>query len=101
MNLDTDLAIVTLIDDDLDITAETDPEVRQRWYTIGLYLNYTPVYDPAETWVGQIGRNKYLNSIYTALSESGQVALGTQWYNDNLYFYSATTKQMIEDILGL
>jgi hypothetical protein len=47
MNLATDKAIVTLIDNDLDVTAETDPEVRQRWFTIGLYLQYNPVYTPA------------------------------------------------------
>jgi len=100
-NKDTDLAIVTLIDSDLDITSQTDPEVRQRWYAIGLYLNYAPVYTPAQTWVSEMGRNKYLNSIYEALTESGQVALGIQWYNENINFYSPTSKTMIQQILGI
>jgi hypothetical protein len=100
-NKDTDLAIVTLIDSDLNITSQTDPEVRQRWYAIGLYLNYAPVYTPAETWVSEMGRNKYLNSIYEALTESGQVALGIQWYNENINFYSPTSKTMIQQILGI
>jgi hypothetical protein len=92
---------VTKIDDDLDVTSDTNPEVRQRWYSIGLYLYYDQVYTPAETWVGQIGRNKYLNSIYEALSESGQNALGITWYRANQYFYSPVTQQLIEGILGL
>ena len=100
-NINTDEAIITRIDADLDITSATDPEVRQRWYAIGLYLNYAPVYTPAETWVGQMGRNKYINSIYEALSESGQVALGTTWYNNNKWFYCPITQQLIEKILGL
>jgi hypothetical protein len=48
-----------------------------------------------------MGRNKYLNSIYEALNESGQAALGTTWYNNNINFYAPTTKVMIEQILGL
>ena len=100
-NSDTNTAILTQIDNDLNITGSTDPEVRQRWYSIGLYLYFAPVYTPAETWVGQIGRNKYLNSIYEALSESGQNALGITWYRANQYFYSPVTQQLIEGILGL
>lgn len=46
-NSDTNTAILTRIDNDLNITGATDPEVRQRWYSIGLYLNYAPVYTPA------------------------------------------------------
>ena len=48
-----------------------------------------------------MGRNKYLNSIYEALTESGQVALGRTWYYANINFYSPTSKVMIEQILGI
>lgn len=100
-NFDINTAILTRIDNDLNITGETDPEVRQRWYSLGLYLSYAPVYTPAQTWVGQIGRNKYLNSIFLALSESGQRSLGITWYTTNQYFYSPTTQELIEGILGI
>lgn len=72
-----------------------------RWYTMGLYYSYTAVYTPAETWVGQMGRNKYIHSIYTALQESGQTALGITWYNNNINFYSPTTLVMLQGILGI
>ena len=98
---DINTAILTRIDNDLNITSETDPEVRQRWYSIGLYLNYAPVYTPAQTWVGQMGRNKYINSIFLALSESGQRNLGISWYNTNSWFYSPTTQALITGILGI
>ena len=100
-NLDTNTAILTQIDNDLNVTGSADPEVRQRWYSIGLYLNYNPVYTPAETWVGEMGRNKYLNSIYTALAESGQRNLGITWYTNNEDFYSPTSQELIKEILGL
>ena len=48
-----------------------------------------------------MGRNKYINSIYRALAESGQGTLGTTWYNTNEYFYSSTTQELIKEILGI
>jgi len=100
-NINTNVEIMARIDSDLNVTAATDPEVRQRWYSLGLYLSYNPVYTPAQTWVSTMGRNKYLNSIYTALSESGQRNLGIQWYNDNIDFYSPTSKMLVSGILGI
>lgn len=97
----TDLPIITLIDSDLDITGETNPEIRERWYTLGLYYQYNPVYAPCQTWVSEMGRNKYLHSVYTSLEDSGQTALGIQWYNDNINFYAPSTKLMLQEILGI
>jgi len=37
-NVNTTIEVITLIDDDLDITSSVDPEVMMRWYTIGLFL---------------------------------------------------------------
>ena len=37
-NVNTDIDVITLIDEDLSITDSIDPEVMMRWYTIGLYL---------------------------------------------------------------
>ena len=84
------------IDDDLDITSSDDPEIRQRWYSLGIYLQYDPVMEPAHTWVSEMGRNKYINSIYSALMYSGQGEIGTNWYTENENYYSYTTKQLIE-----
>lgn len=97
----TDLAIITLIDTNLDISSETNPEIRERWYTIGLYLQYATVEPLAQTWVGEQGRNKYLHSIYTSLQEAGRTQLGIDWYNANVNFYAPTTKLMIQEILGI
>ena len=46
-NIDTDIDVITKIDDDLDITSSVEPEVMMRWYTIGLYLSYDAVTVPA------------------------------------------------------
>ena len=59
------------LDQDLNLTEEVDPEVKQRWLPTGLVLGYLDAYDPAHTWVSTMGRCKYLTSIYVALQSSG------------------------------
>jgi len=66
------LPILENIDAKLDCTGDRDPEVKQRWYHIGLQLTYSPVYDPAHEWISSMGRSKYLNPVYQALQDSGQ-----------------------------
>lgn len=58
------IAILDKIDADLGVTADVDPEVRQRWYALGLSKDYEPVYSPAHDWISSMGRSKYLNPIY-------------------------------------
>ncbi len=47
----TTLAVVTEIDRNLNVTGDTDPEVKMRWYAICLYLSYQPAYIPANTFI--------------------------------------------------
>jgi len=96
-----DLAIVTKIDEDLDITADEDPEVRERWYYVTLSLEYTPVYTPAEAWVGSLGSLKYLTPVYQALEGSGQHDTGVAWLDENRDFYCPITVHGIEKTLNL
>lgn len=56
--------IMKKIDDDLNITSTSDPEVKQRWYPLGLKLNYTIIEPIAKEFVQNIGRWKYVKPIY-------------------------------------
>jgi len=47
----TTLAVVKEIDRNLNITEDTDPEVKMRWYAICVYLFYQPAYIPAKTFI--------------------------------------------------
>lgn len=58
------IKILEKIDADYDVTNDVDPEVRQKWYPLGLYLDYQTVYDPAHNWISSMGRSKYLNPVY-------------------------------------
>ena len=95
------IAILQKIDEDLDCTNEVDPEVKQKWFPIGLTLLYDPVYTPAETWISSMGRSKYLNPVYQALEDSGQHDLGVAWYEENADFYHPVAATSVRDILGI
>ena len=61
------MLIIERIDADLRITADPNPEVKQRWYPLGIALGYQFVFEPAHTFVSVQGRMKYLNPIYQTL----------------------------------
>ena len=101
-NMDqVNIAILERIDADLNVTADLDPEVRERWYPTGLLLNYAPVYEPAHTWISSMGRNKYLMPVYAALEDSNQHDTGVQWFCENIDFYHPVSISAIENILGV
>jgi leukotriene-A4 hydrolase len=88
------VAIMQQIDNDLSITISKDPEVKWRWFSTGLYLGYSAVETPASTWVGQMGRNKYIFPIYAALLDnSATYGLTTfnAWWAENGYLYTSST----------
>lgn len=93
-------AILERIDADLGCTADLDPEVRQRWYPTGLGLDYTPVYEPAHTWISSMGRSKYLMPVYQSLQDSGQHDTGCTWFEENKNFYHPVSATSISQILG-
>lgn len=96
-----DTCILALIDTDLSCTDDPDPEVKQRWYPIGLQLSYDPSYDAAHTFVSVQGRSKYLNPQYQALMDSNQSDLADQWFNENKDFYHPLAVSTLEKILGI
>lgn len=67
------------IDKDYGLTYTQDPEIKQRWFPLGIYQNYTPVFDYANQFVCQQGRLKYLNPIYIALKDTN-LTMGQEWF---------------------
>lgn len=63
--------ILTQIDATIGITDTQDPEVKQRWFPLGLKKYYEPVTQPSHDFISSMGRMKYLTPIYTALMDSG------------------------------
>jgi hypothetical protein len=96
-------AVQTRIDNDLDITGDTDPEVLQRWFTIALYNSYSPAYTPIQNWVSSQGRTKYMQPIFDACSEMGGsiYTMCVGWYNQNKYWWVPITKVLVQTLLFL
>jgi len=57
-------SILRRIDHDLNVTATMNPEVKQRWYPLGLSAHYRPAYNASHDFVYSQGRTKYLTPIY-------------------------------------
>lgn len=97
----TNLAIVKKVDEDLKITMTVDPECKQRWFPLGIMVNYANVTEPAKEFVSSMGRMKYLTPIYQALIDTNQTAEGVKWYNENVDFYHPYAVEMLAKLLGI
>ena len=98
---ETNLEIIKKIDADLNITSTVDPECIQRWYPLGIMLNYTEVVEPAHVFISSFGRMKYLTPIYQALLKTNQRALAIKWYEENINFYHPYAVLQLAKLLGL
>jgi hypothetical protein len=101
-NPDTTTTVMTTIDAAYNCTGTNDPEIKERWFSLGIYLNYSPVFTPAQTWVTTMGRNKYLNAVYQACAESGVSQRNTciGWYNTAKCWYTPISRQLVAELLG-
>jgi len=98
---DVTLAIIALIDTDFGVTADPNPEVKQRWLPLGLAKLYDPSYDAAHEFVSSQGRLKYLTPIYQALESTNQHDLAVQWFDENEDFYHPIALSSLEATLHL
>ena len=95
------LPILSLVDSDFSVTADPNPEVKQRWLPLGLSLQYNPAYDAAHEFVSSQGRLKYLTPVYQSLQQTGQHDLGVQWFDENRDFYHPIAVSSLEATLEL
>lgn len=97
MNID----ILYRIDEDLDISNTIEPEVKQRWYPLGIQNDYIPVFKPAEAFVTEVGRMKYLNPIYEAMCQNGYRDMAYQWYKKNEAFYHPIARATLKKYMQI
>lgn len=96
-----DEKIITKIDTDLNITMAEDPEVRQRWFPLGIKKNYTAVMEPAKTFVQSMGRWKYVKPIYKALLDSGNKDMAIEWFQEKQDFYHPYVVEQLKRLIGI
>jgi len=88
--------LMAKLDSDLQITADANPEVKERWYPLGIRKGYMPVFEPAHEFVSVQGRMKYLNPIYGALWDYGYQTTALMWFEENEDFYHPIAVQTLK-----
>ena len=97
---DVTIPILEKIDVDYTLTGTVDPEVKQRWFPLGIRLGYEPVLDPAHTFISSMGRLKYLTPVYQALLDANRCDLATQWFDENKDFYHPMAVAKIQKLIA-
>lgn len=100
MNDSINLVIMNKIDEDLNITNTVDPEVKKRWFPLGIMQHYDNVTEPAHEFISSMGRMKYLTPIYQALMDSGEQSTAQAWYAENVGFYHPYAVQQVAKIVN-
>ena len=59
--------LVTSLDEQFRLTEAPNPEVLVAWLTMAIRGGYPPAVRRAETFLGEVGRMKYLKPLYGAL----------------------------------
>lgn len=95
------LPILSLVDSDFGVTADLNPEVKQRWLPLGLSKMYDPAYDASHEFVSSQGRLKYLTPVYQSLQQTGQHDLAVEWFDENKDFYHPIAVSSLEATLDL
>jgi len=93
--------VLEKIDHDLNLTMTKDPEVKQRWFPLGIKHGYNDTMDPAHDFISSQGRLKYLNPIYRALIDSNQKDTAIKWFRENEDFYHPLAVSSLSKLLGL
>jgi leukotriene-A4 hydrolase len=62
-----DVADCAWFDEQFDLTASTNPEILNQWLVIAAGSGYEPAFERIRSFLGSIGRMKFLKPIYAAL----------------------------------
>jgi len=95
------LEIMEKIDEDYKVTNTSDPEVKYKWFPLGIKLGYPDVTAPAKKFAQGMGRWKYVKPIYQALLDSDQEELALQWYNEVADFYHPYVVDQLTKLLNI
>lgn len=93
--------IIKRIDDDLNITNSSNPEVCSRWFKLGIRLSYRPAMKKAQQFVSSQGRLKYIIPIYQTLLDNKQRSVAINWFESNKKFYHPIAISKLESMLKL
>mmetsp|Transcript_34613 Transcript_34613/g.52950 ORF Transcript_34613/g.52950 Transcript_34613/m.52950 type:complete len:127 (-) Transcript_34613:68-448(-) len=95
-----DTELVSLIDSKLNISSTVDPEVKTRWYRLGIMKDYKPAFPLAHKFLSDQGKMKFIQPLYRALLLSGNWRLADKWLKENKDFYHPTAYEMVDALIA-
>ncbi|TPX33921.1 leukotriene-A4 hydrolase [Synchytrium microbalum] len=96
-------AILATLDAAFQMMNYQSAEIKFRWCWLCLQASYKPIYTVTATFLGQVGRMKYVRPLYRALSkaEDGGKELAIKTFEANRTFYHPICRDMVAKDLGL
>lgn len=83
-----------------DFTNSNNAEIQCAWFEKSFLLQYDTVNDNATAFMSTVGRRKFLEPLYLALVNSGQIDLANQIYGQARENYHFIARQTIDNYLN-
>ena len=89
------------LDENFDLTGQGNSEILCNWLLIAAGSGYEPVYDRVRSFLGEVGRMKYLKPLYTTLHEGEKTReMAKEAFAANAGGYHPIARGGIERILA-
>jgi hypothetical protein len=88
------------LDATFHFTQSGNNEILSKWLELSIRHNYRPAYPKLKEFLVNVGRRKYLQPLYEALTETGQKDLAIEIYTEARPNYHSVSYNTIYRILG-
>jgi len=92
--------LLEIIDGALNITYESNPDVKTEWCILGIETGYDAVLEPCRVWMSEQGRNAYVVPTFRALVAAGMCETANRWFAENELFYNSYVVGNVERALS-
>lgn len=90
------------LDSTFELTRSGNSEILCKWLVMAIENGYEPVYDKSRSFLGSIGRMKYLKPMYKALhAHPNTKSLALEIFEEHKGMYHPIARGGLEGILGL
>ena len=88
------------LDATFKLTSQGNYEILTEWLVLSIRSNYEPAFDRVKRMVKEVGRMKYLRSLYTALSKNERTRLlARELFEENEKNYHPISQRLVHSIL--
>lgn len=82
-----------------DLTSSANAEIAFAWYQTAIKANYSLAMPAIESFLGRVGRGKFIYPLYKSLTENGDRALAERAFEKSRPLYHPIAQRRVEEIL--